>query len=79
MSADAVPAPSETPTLVKRLLAEAIGTFGFFFIAFAGGKQSIEVLKVKLADMDALQNGIADGHAQRFGRDEPLSPVALLP
>jgi aquaporin Z len=30
------PAPAaQTPTLTKRLLAEAIGTFGFFFIAFA--------------------------------------------
>jgi hypothetical protein len=28
---------------------------GSLFIAFAGGKQSVEVLKVKLADMDAVQ------------------------
>jgi len=28
---------------------------GHLFIAFAGGKQSVEVLKVKLADMDAIR------------------------
>ena len=28
---------------------------GSLYIAFAGGKQTVEVLKVKLADVDALQ------------------------
>ena len=28
---------------------------GHLFIAFAGGKQSVEVLKVKLADVDAVK------------------------
>ncbi len=28
---------------------------GCLFIAFAGGKQTVEVLKVKLTDMDAVQ------------------------
>ena len=28
---------------------------GNLFVAFAGGKQSVEVLKIRLADVDAIQ------------------------
>ena len=37
------------------LVSQLIDSFVVLFIAFAGGKQSVEVLKVKLSDVDAVR------------------------
>ena len=47
---------------------------GILFIAFAGGKQSVEVLKVKLADLDAIQMPAAPLFAPVKSNATPRQP-----
>ena len=51
----AAPAP---PTLNTRLLAEAVGTFGFFFIGFSGIFRSNDTIPLRVVHALEVAGGL---------------------